>query len=198
MTHQPPEVERLDPIRRLALRFLSALVFGAYRLVRGDRLVVGRGAVCNHRLIIRGPGRVVIGAGADLFTFGPGRRVRLMARKPDATIRIGERARLNGTELHADTSIDVGPDCILGQAFIADTDAHSMRSDRRTDPDAPVRTSAILIERNVWVARQAAILPGVTVGTGSVVAYGAIVTSDVPPNVLVAGNPARVVRSLPD
>jgi carbonic anhydrase/acetyltransferase-like protein (isoleucine patch superfamily) len=193
-----PELERLDRSRLVALRILSAFVFGAYRIVRGDRLVVGRGAICNHRLIIKGPGRVVVGAGANLFAFGTGRRTRLVVRKPGAVIRIGANARVNGTELHADTSIDIGPDCILGQAFIADTDAHSLRADRRTNPDAPVRSEAVVIEENVWLGRAASILPGVRVGAGSVVAYGAIVTSDMPPGVLIAGNPARVIRKLDD
>ena len=54
----------------------------------------------------------------------------------------------------------------------------------------------IVIERNVWIAAGATILGGVTVGENSVVAAGAVVTRDVPPNTLVGGNPARVIRSI--
>lgn len=56
---------------------------------------------------------------------------------------------------------------------------------------APVR-----IERNAWIAIGATILPGVTVGEGAVVAAGSLVTKDIPPNTLVAGVPACVVRHL--
>jgi maltose O-acetyltransferase len=60
------------------------------------------------------------------------------------------------------------------------------------------KTGPIVIEDAVWIATNATILPGVTVGEASVVAAGAVVTRDVAPNTLVAGVPARVVRELPD
>jgi acetyltransferase-like isoleucine patch superfamily enzyme len=55
-----------------------------------------------------------------------------------------------------------------------------------------------VIERNVWVAAGATILGGVTVGENSVVAAGSVVTKNVAPNTLVAGNAARVIRSIAD
>jgi acetyltransferase-like isoleucine patch superfamily enzyme len=54
----------------------------------------------------------------------------------------------------------------------------------------------IVIERNVWIAAGATLLGGVTVGENSVVAAGAVVTRNVPPDSFVAGNPARVIRSI--
>ncbi len=54
----------------------------------------------------------------------------------------------------------------------------------------------VIIGRNVWVGGGAIILPGVTVGDGSTIAAGAVVTQDVPANCLVGGNPARVIRML--
>ena len=54
----------------------------------------------------------------------------------------------------------------------------------------------VVIEDNVWIGQYATILKGVTIGKGSVVATRAVVTKDVPPYTIVAGNPARVVRHL--
>jgi acetyltransferase-like isoleucine patch superfamily enzyme len=54
----------------------------------------------------------------------------------------------------------------------------------------------VTIEDNVWIGMRAMILGGVTLGRGSVVAAGAVVTKDVPPRTLVAGVPARVIRAL--
>jgi len=54
----------------------------------------------------------------------------------------------------------------------------------------------ITIEDNVWVGSGAIVLPGVTIGADSVVAAGAVVTQDVPSRVVVAGNPARVIKKL--
>jgi acetyltransferase-like isoleucine patch superfamily enzyme len=186
----------LDPVRRMALEALSFGIMAGYRTWRGPRLSVGNGVVANHRLVLKGPGRIEIADGANLFAFGVGRRTRIVARTSHALIRIGENARLNCAELHADTLIDVGADCIIAQAVLMDTDMHSLALDRRTNPAAPVRTEPIVLERNVWVGRGAAVLAGVRIGEGSVVALGSVVTMDVPPRVLVAGNPARVVRSL--
>jgi acetyltransferase-like isoleucine patch superfamily enzyme len=52
----------------------------------------------------------------------------------------------------------------------------------------------VVIGNHVWIATNAIILPGVTIGEGAIVACGAVVTKDVPPHCLVAGVPARVVR----
>ena len=98
--------------------------------------------------------------------------------------------------MQAAASIDIGDDCILGDVNVMDTDMHAVAPDRRHDPNAPVRFAPIVLERNVWVGGQAAVLPGVRIGENSVVGFRAVVTSDVPPNVVVAGNPARVVRRL--
>jgi len=58
------------------------------------------------------------------------------------------------------------------------------------------RAFPITLEDDVWLGGSVVICPGVTIGRGSVVAAGAVVTKDVPPGVVVAGNPARVVREL--
>ena len=57
-------------------------------------------------------------------------------------------------------------------------------------------SAPIVIEDNVWIGRDSRILKGVTVGKGSIVALGSIVTKDVPPYTIVAGNPAKVVKHL--
>lgn len=57
-------------------------------------------------------------------------------------------------------------------------------------------SAPVLIEDNVWIGRDARVLKGVTIGKGSIVAMGAIVTKNVPAYSVVAGNPARIVKSL--
>jgi len=54
----------------------------------------------------------------------------------------------------------------------------------------------VTIKRGAWIATDAVILPGVTVGEGAIVAAGAVVSRDVPPYTMVAGNPARVIKEL--
>ncbi len=74
------------------------------------------------------------------------------------------------------------------------TGTHEIGSSSRRTTKAIAKP--VLIERGSWIALGATILPGVTIGYGSIVAAGAVVTRDVPPNSFVAGIPARVVKNL--
>ncbi len=70
-----------------------------------------------------------------------------------------------------------------------------------TDTGRPMRLQGytpprpVVIEDDVWIGTRAIILPGVRVGAGSIIGAGAVVTKSVPPYSIVAGNPARVVKS---
>ncbi len=82
-------------------------------------------------------------------------------------------------------------------ALIADNPGHPMDAiARRTEPVTPDQVRPIVIEDDVWIGTGAMVFGGVTIGRGSVVAAGSTVTRDVPPGVVVAGSPARVVRVL--
>lgn len=127
---------------------------------------------------------------------------------PGARIRVGSRTELNhGCVIECIDSVWIGDDVLVAaEAYIADNDAHSLdfahrrhdHADRRRGardwsvvPHAPVR-----IESKAWIGRRAMILKGVTIGEGAVVAAGSVVTAPVEPWTLVAGVPARPVRSL--
>lgn len=57
-----------------------------------------------------------------------------------------------------------------------------------------IRNGGVRIGDKVWIATNAMILPGVTIGDGAIVAAGAVVTKDVPPRCMVAGVPAKVIK----
>ena len=91
--------------------------------------------------------------------------------------------------------LDIGDDVMIGPNVSIITSGHPIEPSRRR---ARVVAKPIVIERNVWIAANAIIIGGVTVGENSVVAAGSVVTRNVPANVLVGGNPARVIRSIID
>jgi len=91
--------------------------------------------------------------------------------------------------------LDIGDDVMIGPNVSLITTGHPIEPSQRR---AFVIAKPIVIERNVWIAAGATIIGGVTVGENSVVAAGSVVTKDVPPNTLVGGNPARVIRSIAD
>ena len=76
-----------------------------------------------------------------------------------------------------------------------DTDFHSVRADRHSAA-APIRVAPVILEDNVWVAAQVGILPGTRIGQNSVVGFGAVCAGVFPDNVVIAGNPAKIVKKL--
>lgn len=109
-------------------------------------------------------------------------------------IRIGRNVFVNQNCTMYDLGgIDIADDVMIGPNVSIITSGHPIEPSRRR---SFVIAKPIVIERNVWIAAGATILGGVTVGENSVVAAGAVVTRNVPPDSLVAGNPARVIRSI--
>ncbi len=181
-------------VKWVLVRLLSRYVIAKYRLLRGDRITFGPGFQANRKLVIRGPGRVIFGANVNAWAHEE--RNVILTFNPDVTISIGSNVRLNGVGLMAKRGITIGDNCILGSTLLVDTDFHSLRRDRAINPHAPVLSAPITVSENVWLAGQTVVLKGVTIGANSVVGFRAVVTRDVPPDVVVAGNPARVVRRL--
>jgi len=90
----------------------------------------------------------------------------------------------------------IGDRVALGPSVQIYTVGHSLNPLERNRPDSKEFTAPVTIGDDVWIGGGAILLPGVSIGEGSTVAAGAVVTCNVPASVVVAGNPARVVRSL--
>jgi acetyltransferase-like isoleucine patch superfamily enzyme len=105
--------------------------------------------------------------------------------------RLGKNVFIN----HACSFLDIGgitieDDVLIGPRVNITSENHPLDpADRKALIPGPVH-----IKRNAWIGAGATILPGVTVGENAVVAAGAVVSRDVPPNTVVAGIPAKVVK----
>src|ERR1700744_5323531 len=111
-----------------------------------------------------------------------------------ADIRVGRNVFINQSCTFYDLGgLDIADDVMIGPNVSLITSCHPVELSRRR---AFTIAKPIAIERNVWIGAGATIIGGVTVGENSVVAAGSVVTRDVPPNTLVGGNPARVIRSI--
>ena len=110
-------------------------------------------------------------------------------------ITVGARTFANYGLVALDVAaIAIGDDVQIGPNVQLLTPTHPVASGRRRDKwEAAL---PITIGDNVWLGGGAIVLPGVTIGANSVVGADAVVTKDVPPDVVVVGNPARVVRAV--
>src|SRR3954453_18222372 len=110
-------------------------------------------------------------------------------------IRIGARVFANCGLVALDVApITIGDDVQIGPNVQLLTPTHPLDAElRRAKWEA---AEPIVIETNAWLGGGAIVVPGVTVGENAVVGAGAVVTKDVPANVVVAGSPARVIRRL--
>ena len=109
-------------------------------------------------------------------------------------ISIGKYCLLTpGVRIASASKIVIGDGCMFANsAYISDADWHGLY-DRAT----PVgNTLPITLEENVWIGDRAVVGKGVKIGRNSIVAAGAVVVKDVPPNVVVGGNPAKVIKEL--
>ena len=96
----------------------------------------------------------------------------------------------------ASGGIEIGNDVSIAHGVTLMTENHSYEDRNVPIKDQPVISKPIIIEDNVWIGAKATVLYGRRIGENSVIAAGAVVTKDVPPNTVVAGVPARVIKEL--
>ncbi|MDE6280613.1 MAG: sugar O-acetyltransferase [Oscillospiraceae bacterium] len=109
-------------------------------------------------------------------------------------ITVGRNVFINACCCFQDQGgITIGDEVLIGHGVVLATINHGLSPDERGDNyPAP-----IVVGNKVWIGSHAAILPGVTIGDGAIIAAGAVVTRDVPANVIVGGVPAKVIKAVP-
>lgn len=92
--------------------------------------------------------------------------------------------------------VTIGNHVNLAQGITVTALNHNFSDANKRIDEQGVTTTPVVIEDDIWIGANAVILPGVTIGSHSVVAAGAVVTKDVPPHSLVAGVPAKIIKQL--
>ena len=92
--------------------------------------------------------------------------------------------------------VTIGCHVNLAQGITVSALNHNFADSEKRIDEQGVSTSPVVVEDDVWIGANAVVLPGVRVGTHSVVAAGAVVTKDVPPHSIVAGVPAIVIKKI--
>ena len=131
-------------------------------------------------------------------TIGVFQKVTLKTCQKGASIFIGNNVGMSGSVISSMTSIHIGNNVLIGSgALITDNDAHSIHPDYRNDKSQILKLP-IVIEDNVFIGTRSIILKGVTIGKGSIVGAGAVVSRNVPEYKIVVGNPAKIIGDVRD
>jgi acetyltransferase-like isoleucine patch superfamily enzyme len=167
------------------------------RLRFADHIRLGPGAYLDQGVYLHAcPAGIEIGAGT-MVMYGAVLHVYNFRDLPHAGIRIGRDSLVGEyTVIRGQGGVDIG-DRVYTSPFcqILAVD-HVFDNPRRSFVEQGITAQGIAIEDDVWVGSGAIVTDGVRIGRGAVVAAGAVVTRDVPPHTVVAGVPARPVKTI--
>lgn len=148
---------------------------------------VGRMVFTRSKPQIKNNGYISIGSYNTIWSDISNTRI---AAHNGGIVQIGSNNFINGVFISASDKVVLGNNIKIGpQTMIMDSDFHSV-----DDHNAEGASSGIVIEDDVWIGARCVILKGVTVAKGAVVGVGSVVTQSVPPNAIVAGVPAKLIR----
>jgi acetyltransferase-like isoleucine patch superfamily enzyme len=172
---------------------LTGVQFGSGLAVLGHPIVsIARGAAITLG------SNVMLLSWSRFTALGVNHPVVLRALKPGAKIVIGNHVGMSGGTICAEESVMIGDSTMLGaNVTIIDTDFHPLEPENRRYSRNGVASAPVVIGENVFIGSGSIILKGITIGANSVIGAGSIVASDIPANCIAAGNPCRVLRSLP-
>ena len=174
---------------RRRLNNAKRLLSGAVRAKFSGAESFGGHADMRGRVRFKLQGRAVFGRG--FIAEGDISTVSIVVRE-NATLIIGDDVYMNyGVTIEACHEIRIGNHVLMAPLVsIIDDNRHE------TEPGAVLYKGPIVIGNNVWLARNVAVIPGASIGDGCVIAANSVVCTDIPPNSLAAGAPARVIRKL--
>lgn len=128
---------------------------------------------------------------------GPNHPVILCTWEAGSLLEVGDHFAMTGGAICVADKVTIGNRVAVGaNCTIVDTDFHPLDPRARRQHPQEAKTAPITIEDDVFIGMHCMILKGVTIGCSSVVGAGSVVTKSVPPSVIVAGNPARVIREI--
>lgn len=193
-------LNRIKKEPHILLPGLIAYLKGIYYKIKFKLLLkkvrIGKHFRVYGKLIITGPGRVIFGD--DCFIISQvTKTVRIKSMLPDSKLILGDHVGLNGTSIVCIEKISIGDFSNIADAYITDTSAHPISIDRRLYSVQDVPADNVYIGKNVWISVNSVILKGVHIGDNSVIGACSLVRKSLPPNVLAAGIPAKIIRELP-
>ena len=166
---------------------------------------IGTKVCVNGKIKIYGMGKLIIDNNVTInsdIKFAPigGQSGCSFLIKNNAEIYIHEGAGLSNVAICAFAGVEIGKDVFIGgDCKIYDTDFHSLQKKHRlSNPDLDINSKKIHIMDGAFIGGGSIILKGVTIGENSVIGAGSVVSKDIPPNQIWAGNPIRFIKNIND
>ena len=176
--------------------------FGSFRmfinLVR-TKLTFKDARIIRFPIDIRGKKFIQISKG---FTTGVGCRIEAYPQNKEKTLFIGENFQMNDyVHITATEKVIIGKNVLLAsKIYISDTSNVSYAGDENDSSldsvpmERKMITKSVIIEDNVWLGEFVSVLPGVTIGKGSIVGANSVVAKSLPPYVIAVGSPAKAIK----
>jgi len=165
---------------------------------KSHKFIIKNKILCDFQLELQNESNIEIGKNVALgegckllcwenYQYGP--------KSLNPSIKIGDRVRVTrDLVIQCAGNVSIGNDVLIASnVFMVDYN-HGMSPNSTSYGLNPLLISFICIQDGCWIGNNVIILPGVTIGKKSIVGAGSIVTHDVPPFSLVAGNPARLIK----
>lgn len=141
--------------------------------------------------------RTVLISVDEFSEWGLNHPCQIRTTSSDSLVFIGDDVGMSGVTIVCANKVSIGNRVLLGaNVCITDTDSHPVDAVPRRYERTNVGVAAVEIGDDVFVGANSIVLKGASIGTGSVIGAGSVVTGVIPPFVAAAGNPARVLRSL--
>lgn len=188
----------------LKFLFLRYGVFGLIKLSFDKvytKMLFRNARIIRRPLNIRGKSFIKIGNG---FTTGVGCRLEALFNDmpKGKTLIIGDNVQINDyVHIAALKKVIIGNNVLIAsKVFITDHN-HGVYSGSNEDDspeslpsDRKIISSQVIIEDNAWIGEFVSVLPGVTIGKGSIIGSMSVVTKNIPPNCIAIGTPAKVIK----
>jgi acetyltransferase-like isoleucine patch superfamily enzyme len=160
------------------------------RIARSGFAAVGAGSIIRPPIRVWNPDRIHIGANVTIAQGS-----WLVAVNADATVEVGDGCGFSGeTVLSAAERVTIGRKVLFGRNVHVADHSHGYALDGGPVIDQPlVDIAPVKIDDGAWLGQNVVVLPGTTIGAGAVVGANSVVRTDIPPNAVAVGAPARVV-----
>lgn len=182
-------LKRYSPLQLLSLIYCKIRTNFTFREARLIRFPID----------IRGKKFIKVSKG---FTTGVGCRIEAYPENQKPTLFFGENFQMNDyVHITAMEKVQIGNNVLLASKIYISDCSHGSYSGDENDSkpesiphDRPLFSKPVVIEDNVWLGEFVSVLPGVTIGKGSIIGANSVVSKNIPPNVIAVGSPAKPIK----